>query len=263
MKIIVQSGDGKEYPVRITPKCRLQSVVSAICAPLNLPVVLGEISVGDSRYGQYRTLKEMDISEGDVVIFDICPLGEMILKQKSTSPSIFEEAISYVESISFTQLERNITTTFLSEVKRTMDGSRENREKSGALKRLILSIAFRGVISCEIWKNNSFDGIFKESGMLTQLEEESKMIVKGEGGCPQKVEIEKEETVLSYVLLIKNVSLSDSSFGKKLCTFLFGCVERMMKSGEKGERGMRMCLGLEGLCEGFIHLFLSPLFLPS
>jgi hypothetical protein len=115
----------------------------------------------------------MDISEGTIVKLDLCPLSDMILKRDSISPSIIESAISYVETAPFCQLKRNITTEFVCEMKRFMDHERENRETSGLLKRLILSIAFRGSLSCRFSCHNSFNILFKDCRLLSVLEKEN------------------------------------------------------------------------------------------
>jgi hypothetical protein len=150
MKIFVQTDDGKEYSVLLTPKCRLEHVVIAVCPQMKLPFGLGEISIGGCKCDEYRTLNEMDISEGSILKFALCPLGEMILKKESINESIIEKAISSVKTIPFTQLKRNITTGFLSDLKRMMDCSREKREITCLLKRFILSIALRESASCDI-----------------------------------------------------------------------------------------------------------------
>jgi hypothetical protein len=203
MKIVVQTNDGNEYPVLMTPKFRLERIANKVCGQMNIPTCLGEISVGGCKCDQYRILNEMDISEGDVVKFDLCPLGELIFQKESISASIIEKAISYVETVPFVQLEINITLEFLCSVKRVMEGEKGNREISGLLKRLILSIAYRDSISTRSDWKDILHNLFEESGLLPQLEEESRKIVDGEGGCCHVDEEEKEETIPPHSLMLK------------------------------------------------------------
>jgi hypothetical protein len=69
-------------------------------------------------------------------------LDEMILNKVSVNPPIIVAAASFIERISFSQLERNMTVEFVCEAKRTKGCSRENREIYGLLKSLILTILF-------------------------------------------------------------------------------------------------------------------------
>jgi hypothetical protein len=50
----------------------------------------------------------MDISKGNIVKFEVCPLAELILKKGSLTASIMETTISYVETILLTQLKKGI-----------------------------------------------------------------------------------------------------------------------------------------------------------
>jgi hypothetical protein len=51
----------------------------------------------------------VDISEGNVVTFDLYPLGEMILKKDSLTAAIICSIVDYVETVPCDLLKRNIT----------------------------------------------------------------------------------------------------------------------------------------------------------
>jgi hypothetical protein len=177
MKIIVQTKDGKKYPVLLTPKCQLESATHAVCRLINIPPGLGDISVGGCKCDQHQTLNEMDISEGSFVKFCVRPLGDVILKEDCLTPSIFEASISYIEGHPYVKLVRYMSKELFCEVKNIMDLKKEKKEIFCLLKRLLLTILF-----CNFRCKGPFfyvcsDRSFQDSGLVSVVEEERKMIV--------------------------------------------------------------------------------------
>jgi hypothetical protein len=190
VRLNVQDEDGREFAVVVTPKCRLECLGNVICSKLNLPFGLGEIEIGDLKCDQYRTINEMDVDEKTQMKFHVCPLGELILKKESLTPSIIDAAIEYAELVSFAKLERNITKEFVEELK-MMEEKKEDHEISGNLTSLIVSISYRGFLSAERWSDNYFYNLFSDSGFLSYFEKETWKIMN-----------EKEESLKSLLVSI-------------------------------------------------------------
>jgi hypothetical protein len=253
LTIVVHSDDGKEFPVLVTPKCRLECVANAVCNPLNLRGGLGEIAVRGSKCDQYRTIDEMDIDEKTVLKFHLCPLADLILKKDSLTPSIIELAISYVEKVPFPQLKRNITKEFLCEIMKLMKSNEKNKEIRRNLKSLIVEIAYRGCITVSPDDYNSFYSLFDDSKLLSLIKREGKGILNGEEGYSWMEEKEREETVLCYGLIMK-YCLIDECLLVKLFDYLMERIKKERMEGKRGTNEMKLSLALRGVCENYCFI---------
>jgi hypothetical protein len=175
---------------------------------MNLEKNFVEIMIEGKKIEEIRTIGEMNVVEGKVDSFCLCPLGDFVLKQDSISVPMILRMKEYVERVSLSTLDRNITTEFLISMKKVMEKMKDNEEMLKSLKSLVFSISLRGAVEVGIGNRNHFFFLFIFSSLLLDMEKECKNVLdeKGEGKEKEK---EKEEIVMSYVLLMKHRDISD------------------------------------------------------
>jgi hypothetical protein len=257
-QITVETEDGKEFVVDVNKNMRLMTVANVVCPRMNIPMGLGEIWIGDKEIDQFRTIAEMDVVEGNVLSFRLDPLADLILKKDSLTRWIIKKMIRYINTVPFWKLKRIITKELLIEVKKVMEKKKENIKIVNSLFSLLSSIAFRGAAQVNLEEMNEFSYVFDCSGLLSEMEEESKRILRMREREGEGMKKEDEERMMGYCLLMK-WHFSDVRLLKDLSEYLM----KGMEEGGEGEKDWMneikrsLCLG--GICEDYclFNLFFS------
>jgi hypothetical protein len=224
---------------------------------MEISMGLGEIMIEGKKIEQFRTIEEMDVVEGKVVSFHLCPLADLILKRDSLSVSMVMRMKEYVETISFSSLKRIVTKEFLTKLKKVKKINKTKTDLVKSLKSLLFSILYRGAVHSSVSVYHPFFDVFSITTLFSQIKEESKRILE-EGeikGIEQ--EKEKEEIVLSYGFLQKGRKIRrHESLQEKMNKYLMGILDEVGNDEKCLMKKMKASLCLRGLCGGFNFHFL-------
>jgi hypothetical protein len=77
----VKTEDGKEFVVDVNNNTRLIAGTNAVSHRMKIPMGLGEMWIERKEIDEFRTMNEMDVVEGNVLSFHLCPLADLILKK--------------------------------------------------------------------------------------------------------------------------------------------------------------------------------------
>jgi hypothetical protein len=114
-EIIVDCVNGRKQPVHVTIHTRCFAVGNASCPEMKIPIGLAGILIGDKEIDPQRTMFEMKLVEGSVVVQKLCPLSDLFLKSDSLTPSIVMPMVEYAKTVSLAKLNNNCSQKFFDE----------------------------------------------------------------------------------------------------------------------------------------------------
>jgi hypothetical protein len=252
-EIIVECANGRKLPIHVTIHTRLLAIGNASCPEMKIPIGLAGIMIGDTEIEPYRTMAEMKLIEGDVVVQKLCPLSDLFLKSDSLTPSIVLPIVEYVKTVSKTKLDKNCSEEFFDKFYQIVKKYEENEEVYHCLMSLLSVILYRGIPADIYFSNHYYDRINK-SGIETELTVNVKKIVEERENDGKKMDERKEEIVFAYSWMMKRHEI-DPSLLLPLANILVGIVERSANEEEKGETEMKAALALRCIIETPCLLF--------
>jgi hypothetical protein len=247
LEIIVDCANEKKLHVHVTMHTRCLAVGNASCTEMKIPIGLDDIMIGHKEIDPQRTMFEMKLAEGSVVVQKLCPLSDLFLKSDSLTPSIVMPMVEYVKTVSKTKLYKNCTLEFFIEFCQILKKYEVNEEVSHCLMSLLSVIIYRG-ISADIYLDNQYYYRITQSGVKTELTRNVKKIVEERKKDGKKMDERKEEIVFTYSWMMKWKSIEQSLL-LPLTNILLGIIARSVKEGEKREAEMKAALALRCIVE--------------
>jgi hypothetical protein len=246
-EIIVECENGRKLPVHVTSHTRLLAIGNASCPEMKIPIGLADIMVGNKEIDPQRTMFEMDLVEGSVVVQKLCPLSELFLKSDSITPSIVLQMVEYVKTVSKTKFDKNCSQEFFQKLSQIVKKYKRNKEVYHCLMSVLSVIVYRGIPADIGYSNQYYDRITK-SGITTELTLNVKKIVEEREKDEKKMDEEKEEIVFAYSWLMKYQYI-DPLLLLPLGKILVGIIERSVKEERKGDAEMKAALALQCIVE--------------
>jgi hypothetical protein len=144
-EIIVNCTNGRKVPVHVTEHTRLQVVGNASGIETKIPIGLADIMIGGEQIDPQRTMAEMTLVEGSVVVQKLCPLSDLFLKSDSLTSSIVMPMVEYVKAVSKSKLDKNCSQEFFSEFCPMLKKYNGNENVYHCLMSLLSVILYRGI----------------------------------------------------------------------------------------------------------------------
>jgi hypothetical protein len=222
-------------------------------AEMKIPIGLADIMIGDKKIDLYRTIAQMDLVEGNVLVQKLCPLSDLFLKSDSVTPSIVMQMVEYMKTVSKTKLDKNCSQEFFSEFYQILKKYEGKKEVYHCLMSILSAILYRGIHSA-IYSGNQYYNRINNSGIETKLTVSVKKIVEEREKDWKKMDDRKEEIVFAYSWLMKCQKI-EPSLQLSLANILVGIMERSANEEEKGEAEMKAALALRCIIEDWGLLF--------
>jgi hypothetical protein len=83
--VIVGTEEKKQFTILVNSNTRLTVGSNGVLIKVNIPKGLGEIVIEGKKVEEIGTINEMDVEEGNVLSFRLCPLMDLILDRDSIS----------------------------------------------------------------------------------------------------------------------------------------------------------------------------------
>jgi hypothetical protein len=252
-EIIVDCSNGRKLLVHVTRQTRLLAVGNASCPEMKIPIGLAGIMIGDKEIDQQRTIAEMELVEGSVVVQKLYPFSNLFLKSDSLTPSIILPMVQYVKTVSKTKLDNNCSEKLFDRFCWILKKYEGNEEVYHCLMSILSKIYYRG-ISTGLGNFNQYFDRINLYGIETELTVNVKKIVEEREKDGKKMDEKEEEIVFAYSWLMKRKD-NEKSLVLPLANILVGILERSVKEEEKEEAEMKAVLALQCLFENACLLF--------
>jgi hypothetical protein len=246
-EIIVDCANGRKISVPVADHTRCFAVRNASCTEMKIPIGLAEIMIGNKEIAPYRTISQMKLVEGSVVVQKLYPLSDLFLKSDCLTPSLVVEMMEYVNTVSKTKLDKNCSKDLFVAFATILKKYEGNEEVYHCLMSLLSKILYRG-IPADRYSTNQYSWKINGSGIETELELNVTKIVVEREKDGKKMEEREEEIVFAYSFLMKWKPI-DPSLLLPLANILVGILERCGKEGEKREAEMKAALALRCILE--------------
>jgi hypothetical protein len=246
-ELIVVCANGRKLPVHVTDHTRCFAVGNASCTEMKIPFGVADLMIGDNEIDPRRTMAEMNLVEGAVVVQKLCPLSDLFLKSDSLTPSLVMPMVQYVKTVSKTKLDKNCSQEFFYHFCSIVKKYEVNEEVYHCLMSLLSVILYRGIPAGLIYSNQYYYRI-NESRIETELKLKVKKIVEEREKDGKKIDERKEDIVFAYSWLMKHQEI-EPSLWLSLANILLGIVETSVKEGEKEETETKAALALRSLVE--------------
>jgi hypothetical protein len=214
---------------------------------MEIPEIVGDIIIEGKEVNEYRTVNEMDLKEGSDLKVKLSGLGEMILKKEKLTSVVVEKAVEAVRKVPLEILKRNITSTYLKEVKEMIEKYKNEIDISCLMEKFLFEIGYRGVTSTRWQEFNYFKLEAEQNGIVEYFEERVKRIVNA--GEESERMSEKEERIMLIFSLLMKWEKVERQFGGKLVRRLLRIIFEEPKSPEERERRKTEIVALRCLCE--------------
>jgi hypothetical protein len=220
---------------------------------MKIPIGVADIMIGDKEIDPQRTMFEMELVEGSVVVQKLCPLSDLFLKSDSLTPSIVMPMVEYARTVSKSKLDINRSVELFVAFATILKKHEVNEEIYHCLMSLLITILYRKFSATPV---GSIDYCEQEtkSGIGTELTLKVKKIVEEREKDGKKMDEREEEIVFGYSWLEKDQEIEPSVVLSLLNIFM-GILERGTKEGENGEAEMKAVFALQCVLEHCCLLF--------
>jgi hypothetical protein len=246
-EIIVECANGRKLHVPVTIHTRLLAVGNSSCTEIKIPLGLADIMLGDKEIDLQRTMAEMQLVEGDVVVQKLCPLSDLFLKSDSLTLSLIMPMVEYAKTVPKSKLDKNCSQEFFNEFYQIVKKYEGNKEVYHWLMSILSKVLYRG-IPADIYSSNQYCDPINGSGIETELTVNVKKIVEEREKDGKTMDERKEEIVFAYAWVMKYRSI-EPSLVLPLANILVGIMERSVNEEEKGEAEMKAAIALQCIVE--------------
>jgi hypothetical protein len=160
-----------------------------------------------------RTLDEMDVSDGYLIVQKISPLANL-LKPDILTPSIVSSLMDYVETVEILKVERILTNSFFGRLSELMN---EKIDKYYPIISILTSIVYRHSMSQ--YDTSKLHKPMNECGIIMILEKQREKVVESEKGDGKEKSEEKVIAILAYSLIIFGNAI-ETSLLKRITEYL-------------------------------------------
>jgi hypothetical protein len=205
--------------------------------------VLPELSflcIGDKEVNESRTMDEMDVSDGCVIVQKMSPLANL-LKSDTLTPSVISSIVEYIETVEILKVERILTHSFFGRLSEMMN---EKKDKYYSIVSILTSIAYRYTISR--LDENALYAPMNECGIIMMLRKECEKLIDCDQEDGEKKSEEKDIVILGYSLAMR-IKLMESSLLKKIFNYLVKMIEKCVVDLSLLNVGMKAAVALYGL----------------
>jgi hypothetical protein len=187
-----------------------------------------------------KTMEEMDVSDGCVIVQKMSPLVNL-LKPDTLTPSVVSSLVKYVENAEILKVKRISTTSLFEKLREMMKKKKENYYP---IVTIHTSIAYRHSLSDsdkdELYRPMDNGGIFKI------LEDECQRVLKSEISEDEEVRKEKDNVVLAYSLIMRWRTI-ELSLLERIAEYLIKVVLKCVVDSSLLNVGMKASVALYGL----------------
>jgi hypothetical protein len=99
LPIIVETEEKKQFKIGVNSKTKLIIGGNVGCVSMNMGEGLGENVISGKKVKEIGRIEEMEIVEGKVILFDLCGLVDLIVKEDSLCVCLIMWMKGYVERV--------------------------------------------------------------------------------------------------------------------------------------------------------------------
>jgi hypothetical protein len=220
---------------------------------MKILIGLADIKIGGKEIDPQRTMAEMKLVEGSVVVQKLCPLSDLFQKSDSITCSLVMPMVEYVKTVSKSKLDKNCSQEFFDEFCQIVKKYEVNEEVYHFLMSILSAILSRG-IPAGFYSSNQYYNRINKSGIETELTMNVKKIVEERENDGKKMDEREEEIVFAYSWLMKGEKIKRPLL-LPLTNIVVVIMERSVKEGEKGEDEMKAALALRCIVDEYCLLF--------
>jgi hypothetical protein len=111
MEILVECVNGKKIEMIVNMKETFRELNERVTKESHVMSELSFLYIEEKEVNESRTIDEMDVSDGCVIVQKISPLANL-LKPDTLTPSVVSSVVEYVETVEIWNAERILTNAF-------------------------------------------------------------------------------------------------------------------------------------------------------
>jgi hypothetical protein len=246
-EIIVECVNEKKIEMMVDMKETFGELNERVAKESEVMSELSFLYIGEKEVNGERTMDEMDVSDGCVIVQKMSPLANL-LKPDTLTPSVVSSLVEYVENVEISKVERILTKSFFEKIEEVM---KIKKETYYPIVTILTSIEYRHSLSDDReWR--LYDPMQK-AGIVKILKDHCERVLKSKISEDEEEMKEKDTIILAYSLVMRKQDI-ESSFHKRIAEYLIKMILKCVVDSSLFNVGMKAAVAVDGL---YCCLFLS------
>jgi hypothetical protein len=173
-KVVVVCQDGKRIQFLVTRKETFGELNERVRNKSNLLRELSCLYIGEKEVNESRTMDEMDVSDGCVIVQKMSPLANL-LKPDTLTPSVLSSIVEYVENVELWTMDRILTNSLFGKIGEVM---KRKYDIYYPIVTILTSIGYRHAVSG--YPAYQLYDPMEECGIVKMLQDDCEKALKSE-----------------------------------------------------------------------------------
>jgi hypothetical protein len=239
-KVIVKRVSRMRIELIVKGKETFGKLNERVSTTLEILPGLSFLYIGRKEVNDERTMDEMDVSDGCVIVQKMSPLANL-LKPGTLTPSVVSSIVKYVENVEIWKVKRVLTNSFFREIKEVMNLKKENYYP---IVPILISIVYRHALRQS--PTAILYSRMKECGIVKVLKGECERMLKS-GIIEDEKETNKKDTIILAFSLMMHFQVKKSSLCKRITEYLIKMISKCVVESSLLSVGMKAVVALAGL----------------
>jgi hypothetical protein len=239
-KVVIECLNEKTIELKVKGKVIFVTLNERIGKESDTMPELSFLCIDGKEVNDSRTMDEMDVSDGCVIVQKMSPLSNL-LRPDTLTPSVVSSIVEYVENVEIWKVERILTNSLFLEIGEVMKIKKENYYP---ILTILTSIGYRYCLS-DLYADPLYRPM-EGCGIVKILEDDCERVLKSEIIGDEKERKEKDTIILAYSLIMNNHDIK-STLLKRIIEYLIKMISKSFVDSSLLNVGMKVAVALYGL----------------
>jgi hypothetical protein len=244
--VIVELTNGKKIDLNVGPHTQIHSIIRESEKQISLPLKLSALIKGGKELCPLRTLDELDINEGTVLIQQLNPLADIFIKQDSLTSSPILSMIEYVKHISVSELRSICQEEFFKKNEKVFIKYMNNPEISHSIITFLSQLLYSSALQTPYFDQNYFFNFCNNTLIVKILEAEIDNLSRNERRVGS-LSVKEKEILLSYSFVMKGENIREERVNY-IVECVMEMIEECVKKGDEYDIGKKGATALSCVC---------------